>query len=284
MVNRQRLHFLDEGDKQAPPVVMVHGNPSWSFFFRKPVLALRDRWRCIVPDHVGMGLSERPGPDRYNYRLADRIDDLERLLEQIGVTRDITLLLHDWGGMIGMGYAGRHPERIRALIIMNSAAFHLPAGMRLPWQLRLARGALGPVLVQGLNLFCRGAVRYCVSRQPLSADVARAYLDPYASWSQRHAVLRFIQDIPVRPEDQSYRNVTDIDNCLRRFHGTPMLLCWGLRDFVFTEAFLNEWRRRFPDAEVHAWADAGHYLLEDAADEVIPVLRGFLTRHAAKPP
>ena len=146
-----RLHYLDEGERQAPPLVMVHGNPTWSFFFRKPVLALRDRWRCIVPDHIGMGLSDRPGRDDYGFTLADRIDDLEKLLEQLGVIKNVTLMLHDWGGMIGMGYACRHPERIHSLIFMNTAAFHLPRGLGLPWQLRLARGPLGPLLVRGLN-------------------------------------------------------------------------------------------------------------------------------------
>jgi len=280
-INGLRLHYLDEGERQAPPLVMVHGNPTWSFFFRKPVLALRDRWRCIVPDHIGMGLSDKPGTDAYGFTLADRIDDLEKLLEQLGVIKDVTLMLHDWGGMIGMGYACRHPERVRSLIFMNTAAFHLPRGLDLPWQLRLARGPLGPLLVRGLNTFCRGAVQRCVVRQPLPPEVARAYLQPYSSWDTRLAVLRFILDIPLRPGDQSYAQVSAIDSGSARLRTLPALVCWGLSDFVFTEDFFNEWRRRLPRAEVHAIANAGHYLLEDAADEVVALIRTFLTRHAA---
>ena len=278
-INGLRLHYLDEGERSSPPVVMVHGNPTWSFFFRQPVLALRERWRCIVPDHIGMGLSDRPGPAQYGYTLENRIDDLDALLERLGIVSNITLLLHDWGGMIGMGYACRHPQRIKALILMNTAGFHLPPGLHLPWQLQLARGPLGPLLVQGLNAFCRGAVSLCVSRQPLPPDVAHAYLQPYASWSARLAVLRFIQDIPLRPGDPSYAAVSAIDGGISQFQNLPLLLCWGLRDFIFTAEFLNEWRRRFPRAEVQTYADAGHYLLEDAAGEVIPVMQQFLTRH-----
>ena len=280
-VNGQRLHYLDEGDKQAPPVVMVHGNPTWSLFFRKPVLALRERWRCIVPDHIGMGLSGRPGSDQYGYTLTDRIDDLETLLEQLGIVKDISLLLHDWGGMIGMGYACRQPQRIKALILMNTAAFHLPRGLHLPWQLKLARSLCGPLLVQGLNAFCRGAIKQCVVRKPLPPAIAHAYLQPYASWSQRLAVLRFIQDIPLHAGDRSYAAVSAIDSGIGQFQALPMLLCWGLRDIVFTADFLNEWRRRFPRAEVHAYEDAGHYLLEDAAEQVVPVIQRFLTNTLA---
>ena len=275
-INGLRMHYLDEGDSNAPPLVMVHGNPTWSFFFRRPVLALRGDYRCIVPDHIGMGLSDKPAEDSYEYTLERRIDDLEALLTELNIVENITLMLHDWGGMIGMGYACRYPERINRLIIMNTAAFHLPHGMRFPWQLRLARGPAGPPLVRGLNAFCRGAVKNCIRRTPMTAAVAAAYLAPYDSWSKRLAVLRFIQDIPLRPDDRSYATVSDIENSLSRFESTPMLICWGMQDFIFSEGFLNEWCRRFPQAEVHRYADAGHYLLEDAADEVITVAQRFI--------
>ena len=110
----------------------------------------------------------------------------------------------------------------------------------------------------------------------MAAAVAAAYLAPYDSWSKRLAVLRFIQDIPLRPGDRSYTTVSDIENSLSRFESTPMLICWGMQDFIFSEGFLNEWCRRFPQAEVHRYADAGHYLLEDAADEVITVAQRFI--------
>ena len=118
---------------------MVHGNPSWSFYYRNLVLALRDRYRCIVPDHIGCGLSDKPGDDRYDYTLSRRVDDLERLLEHLGITENITLVVHDWGGMIGMAYAVRHPERIKRLVILNTGAFHLPKSKPFPLGLRICR-------------------------------------------------------------------------------------------------------------------------------------------------
>src|SRR6516165_91136 len=133
--NGLRLHYLDEG--RGDPIVMLHGNPTWSFYFRNLVLALRGRHHCIVPDHIGCGLSDKPTAEQYDFSLKSRIDDLEQLLEHLNLRDNVTLVLHDWGGMIGMGYAVRHPERIRRLIVLNTAAFHKPAAKRLPWGLWL---------------------------------------------------------------------------------------------------------------------------------------------------
>src|SRR6266567_2418147 len=135
-------HYLDEG--AGDPVVMVHGNPSWSFYYRNLVLALRGNYRCIVPDHIGCGFSDKPGDDRYDYTLSRRIDDLERLIDHLGLVGKITLVLHDWGGMIGMGYATRHPERIGRLVLLNTAAFQMPKEKKFPLGLKICRDtALG---------------------------------------------------------------------------------------------------------------------------------------------
>src|SRR5579885_1237969 len=152
-----RYHYLDEG--AGDPVVMLHGNPTWSFFYRDLVCGLRDRCRAIVPDHIGCGLSDKPDDRHYDYTLRRRVDDLEVLLEHLGLRGDLTLVLHDWGGMIGMAYASRHPERVRRLVVLNTAAFGLPAGKRLPGSLWLCRNTpAGPLLVRGLGAFSRGAV------------------------------------------------------------------------------------------------------------------------------
>jgi haloalkane dehalogenase len=272
-----RYHYLDEG--QGEPVIMVHGNPTWSFFFRDVVLALRDRYRTIAPDHIGCGLSDKP-PDRdYAYILQSRVEDLGALLDHLGLREGLTLLLHDWGGMIGMAYASRFPERIKRLVLLNTAAFLLPTGKRLPWSIWWCRNTpLGPLLVRGLNAFSRGAARFCVAH-PLAPEVRAAYLAPYDSWRHRLAVLRFVQDIPLHPGDRSHTLVRQVEEGLDRFRKVPMLICWGEKDFVFDQHFLAEWQRRFPDAEVHRFADAGHYVLEDAGTEIIARLRDFLTRH-----
>jgi len=277
-LNGLRYHYLDEG--QGEPVVMLHGNPTWSFYYRRLVLALRDSYRTIVPDHIGCGLSDKPDDGRYRYALEQRVSDLEALLEHLSVERDITLVVHDWGGMIGMAYATRHPERIRRLVVLNTGAFHLPATKRLPWSLWLCRNtALGAWLVRGPNLFCRVGARVCCKRHPMSAALRQAYVAPYNSWANRIAVLRFVQDIPLRPGDPSYARVSEVQEKLALLRGVPMLICWGEKDFVFDRHFLAEWEARFPEAEVHRIPDAGHYVLEDAAEEIIPWIRRFLQDH-----
>lgn len=279
-IHGHKLHYLDEGPRDAEPVVMLHGNPSWSFYYRKLVLALREKYRCIVPDHIGMGYSDKPAIDKYDFLYTRRADDLSNLLDNLGITKNLTLVLHDWGGMIGMTYASYHPEHIQRLIVLNTAAFHLPLDKRLPLSLSISRiPGLNAILHQGLNAFCRGAVKYGVTRRPMTADVAAAYLAPYDSWNNRLAVRKFVEDIPLKTGHIGYKRLSYVAGRLDRFRSLPMLICWGMRDFVFDETFLNEWILRFPDAELHRFADAGHYVLEDAADEIIPLVKEFLDRN-----
>ena len=269
-----RMHYLDEGAGET--VVCVHGNPTWSFYYRQLVEALRGSHRVVVPDHIGCGMSEMPGDDRYRYTLERRIDDLEALMGRLAL-EGVTLVVHDWGGAIGLGWAVRHPERVRRLVILNTAAFHLPPDKRLPWQLWLVRGTpLGALLVRGLNAFARGATHVACTRARMSRSVRNAYCAPYDSWANRRAVLRFVQDIPLEPGDPAYDVLSGIEHGLADLADRPALILWGARDFVFDHHFLAVWRRVFPSAEVHEFADCGHYVLEDAADRIIPLVKSFL--------
>jgi len=270
-----RYHYLDEGSGE--PVVMLHGNPTWSFYYRNLVLALRDRYRVIVPDHIGCGLSDKPGDAQYDYTLGSRVQDLEALLDCLGVNRPMDLIMHDWGGMIGMAYAVRHPERIRRFVVLNTAAFHLPAGKQFPRALTLARSRLGGYLVRRFNAFCLAASYLCCRENPMPRRIRRAYCLPYDSWRNRVAVLRFVQDIPLRPGDKAYDLVAKVQENLEQFVDRPMLICWGMKDFVFDRDFLKEWVRRFPKAEVHRFERAGHYVLEDVGDQIAPLVRDFLS-------
>jgi len=269
-----RLHFLDEGSGE--PVVAVHGNPTWSFYYRDLVRELRDDYRVIVPDHMGCGLSDKPGDDAYDYTLSRRIEDFSRLMDYLGLD-DINLVVHDWGGMIGLGWAVRNPERVKRLVIFNTAAFHLPRNKSFPWQLWMVRNTpLGPLMVQGLNGFARGASHLACTRKKLSNEVRDAYCAPYDSWADRIATLRFVQDIPLGPGDPGYDIVSDTAERLEVFRDRPVLVCWGDKDFVFDHHFLAEWQRILPEADVHRFADCGHYILEDASEEIIPLIRRFL--------
>ena len=273
-----RYHYLDEG--RGEPVVMVHGNPTWSFYFRELVKGLRDSYRCVVPDHIGCGLSEKPGDDRYDYTLSRRADDLGALLDHLGLDRGVTLLMHDWGGMIGMVCAMRRPERIARLAALNTAAFLKPAGKKMPWPLWVVhrRNWLSALLVQGLNAFSVGATISATARG-MSREVRRCLTAPYDCWPHRIATLRFVQDAPLRPSDRSYGVAKKLDESVHQFTDRPTLVCWGERDWVFDHRFLEEWRRRFPRAEVHTFPNAGHYVLEDEAGAILPLVREFLKRN-----
>jgi len=271
-------HYVDEG--HGEPLLMVHGNPTWSFYYRGLINALKANFRTIAPDHIGCGLSDKPDDDHYAFTLEQRVADLEALVEHLGLGDNITLVLHDWGGMIGMAYASRHPHKIKRLILGNTAAFKLPAAKPLPLSLRLCRsGAFGPLLVRGLNAFSRGAAATSVKRQPMTKAVRDGYLAPYDNWHNRRAVLRFVQDIPLGPRDHSYDLVMSVEAALPTFRRTPTLILWGAQDFVFDDYFLETWIKAMPHAEVHRFADAGHYIFEDASEEIMPLVQSFLDRH-----
>lgn len=280
MFDREGLgyHYLDEG--RGPAVVMVHGNPTWSILYRHLVLALRDRHRCLVPDHIGCGLSDKPNAGDYDYLLRSRIDDLEAWLEAtLEPGEPVHLVVHDWGGMIGLGWAGRHPDRIRSLTIANTAAFHLPEHMRVPPPVALARdNPLSGLFVRGFNAFARGAARTCTRARPMDRRLRDAYCAPYRSWATREAVWRFVRDIPLSPRDPSFATVSEVEAGLAGLVDKPTLLLWGGRDFVFDDRVLAEWRRRLPDAEVQEVYPAGHYVFEDAPEATTEAVSSFLSR------
>jgi haloalkane dehalogenase len=273
----QRAHYLDEGSGE--PVVMVHGNPTWSFYYRGLVRALRDERRVLVPDHIGCGLSDKPDDSQYRYTLDQRVADFGAFLDALEPDRPLTLVAHDWGGMIAMAWAVRHPERVGRLVLMNTAAFHLPDDMKMPSTLAFVRNTkLASFCVRHLNLFARGAT-WLASAKRLPKDVRDAYCAPYDTPEHRIATLRFVQDIPLEPGDPAYATVSEVAAGLDRFHQTPILLLWGEQDFVFKPEVLTIFEKTWPHAEVHRFPDAGHYVLEDAADEIPPLVRDFLARH-----
>jgi len=271
-----RMRYLDEGPRDAPVVVMLHGNPSWSYHWRRLVLALRDRYRCIVPDHVGMGGSDRPGDAQYSYTLESRVEDLTTLLDEIGIAGPVTLAVHDWGGMIGIGWALAHPQQVRRLVILNTALFPMPAAKAMPWQLALGRDSrVGGFLIRGLSLFARGAAWFGTSKR-MPRAVRQAYIAPYRGWRNAIATLRFMQDIPLREGDPAWPLVAQAGARLREFAGRPVFIAWGLRDFVFDRHCLDACLAALPMAEVHRFLEAGHFVLEDEHQVLVPGIRAFL--------
>lgn len=272
-----RYHFVDQGS--GNPVVMVHGNPTWSFFFRRMIRSLSTDYRCIAPDHMGCGLSEKPDETRYDFQLHSRVADFSALMDHLSLKR-VTLMVHDWGGMIAMAWAVANVQRVARIIITNTAGFFPPGGKKIPLRLWILRNlsALARPAVLHANLFARGAI-YMAPQKRLAAEVKKGLLAPYNCPQHRLATLRFVQDIPLAPGDPGFDIVKQVDDHLATLAHIPMQILWGRHDFVFDVDYYKEWCRRFPEAETHLFDNAGHYLLEDVPDRIIGRVTDFLTRH-----
>lgn len=265
------MSYVDEGS--GSPLLMVHGNPTWSFFYRRVIREFAGpTHRCIAPDHVGMGLSDKP--QSYPYTLAQHAANLEKLVLELDL-RDIDMLVHDWGGAIGLLVASRHPDRFRRLVISNTAAFRWPD---LPPLLRLARVRwIGVLLIRGLNAFVL-TTQYTASarRDRLRGPVRLGYTFPYNSWANRIATARFVQDIPVDAKDRAWPALLELEHGLTRLSAKPTLLLWGERDWCFTPAMRDRFKDFFPQARSVGLASAHHLLYEDAPEECLAALRDFL--------
>ena len=280
------LHYVDEGpsfedcpssENGSPPAILFsHGNPTWSFHFRDLIKDLRTEYRTVAVDHVGCGLSDKPAE---MFRLRDRIDHLSALIEQLDL-RNITLVAQDWGGAIGLGAALRMPERFDRFVLLNTGAFR---PWFFPWRIRVCRmPVLGRIGVQGANLFALAALRMTmVNREKLTPQVRSGYLSPYDTWAKRTSIYNFVEDIPWSTSHPSYATLAEIEEQLPTLDQHPVQLIWGMRDWCFTPKCLEKFIEVFPAAEVHRIADAGHWVIEDAGERVVPLVREFIDRHVA---
>lgn len=271
------LQYVDEG--KGPAVVMAHGNPTWSFFFRNMINDLSSDHRCLVPDHMGMGLSSRPTAEEYGFRLEDRVADMEALMDHWNIDGPVHFVVHDWGGPIALSWAAAHPERVASVTIMNSGT-RIPDGYHLPVKLGLFKyaGPLGQYLAKDLGLFVNGTAVFGAST-PLSREAKDGLTAPYRTPESRLGIARFVADIPLDPIHPSYACLGRIDrNVGTALANKPISLVWGLEDFVFTRTVYLDWRKRFPQAEGLVLPEAGHYLLEDDPQRVCSFVRKFIVK------
>lgn len=275
-----KLHYIDEGpqdpaQKDAPVLLLLHGNPTWSFYYRNLILALRGQYRVIVPDHMGCGLSDKP--QAYTYTLSQHIENLSRLIEGLDLGK-IAMVIHDWGGAIGMGYATRHPEKMDRFVVLNTAAFYVP---HCPFRIRMCRWpGVGAFMVRGMNGFSLAALIFATVRhRRFLKGVWAGYLAPYDSWEHRIAIHRFVQDIPLEDGHPTRQVLDEMESRLSLLRDRPMLILWGQKDWCFTEEhFLPKWREHFPTAQVRVLDKAGHYVVEDAWERMVPMIEEFMGR------
>ena len=276
------MHYLDEGpdapnDRAVPILLFVHGNPTWSFHWRRLITALKPSHRCVAPDHIGCGLSEKP---TRLLSLDEHIENLCVLILQLDLEH-ITLVAQDWGGAIGLGAMQRMPERLASIVLFNTGAF---PPRYIPWRIRVCRiPVIGRLAVQGANLFSLAALRMTLARRKkLEPTVAAGYLAPYDSWSNRRGVYGFVHDIPNGPNLPTWQTLAAIERGLPTFVDRPIVLIWGMRPDCL-DRFLEAW----PRAEAHRLADVGHWVLEDAPNEAQAIIQEFLGQkvvvHCASP-
>ena len=262
------MAYVDAGS--GSPVLFVHGNPTWSWMYRGAMAALAGSHRCVAVDHVGMGRSDKPAD--YPYRLDRHAENLLALVRRLDLS-GVTLVVHDWGGPIGLLAAVREPGRFSKLVISNTAAFR---SERMPWQIGLARSPVGGLLVRGPNLFVRGLMRQgVVDPKKITPEARRGYLWPYGSWADRIALHRFVQDVPTTPDHPSWPHLVEVEERLSSLSDKPTLLLWGERDWCFGPPFLREFQERMPWAETAA-LPAGHLVTEDEPGRYAEALRGFV--------
>ena len=265
-IDGAKMHYIDSGE--GDPIVMLHGNPTWSYYYRTLIENLSTSNRVIAPDHIGMGLSEKP--QNADYCLAFHIQNLEKLIEHLDL-KNITLIVHDWGGAIGFGYAANYPQKVKKIVILNTSAFF---DERIPKRILMCRGVFGKFLVLRLNVFAKAATIMATVKE-LPKEVKKEYLRPYDTYENRIGIYTFLRDIPVRADHKTRQILDDIEKKLYLLP-SDILILWGGKDFCFTKHYFDRWKAIFPNAKATYYTNAGHYILEDVPDEVVKEIKEFI--------
>ena len=275
----QVWHLLDTDPSGRPDrgtLLCVHGNPTWSYLWRRLAAVAPPGWRVLAVDQLGMGWSQRLSAPR---TLAQRVDDLGRLTAALGVTGPVVTVAHDWGGPVSLGWALAHRDQLRGLVLTNTAV-HQPSNSAAPALIRAANlPVLRELVCVRTSAFVRGAT--ALSRPRLPADVREAFAAPYDSPGRRRSVGDFVADIPFAAGHPSAPVLDDIAERVRSLD-VPALLLWGPRDPVFGEAHLRDLRERLPRAQLHRYEGASHLVTEDApqyADDLVAWLDDSLDEH-----
>jgi len=256
-----------------PTILCVHGNPTWSFYWRSVFDSLGGRFRVVAVDHIGCGLSDKPPRGEFSYSLADHRDNLVRLIDHLGLKK-IVLLAHDWGGSIGLAASVARVDSMAGLMLLNTAAFPPPY---VPWRIAACRiPLLGTLAVRGMNLFARAAVTMAMSKNEMDKTVAQGLLYPYGNWNDRVAIDSFVRDIPLTTRHRTDRVLRQLEQDLGLLAHLPKLFVWGMRDWCFRPECLERFLMHWPDSKVVRLPDAGHYVIEDAPQPTIEAITNFM--------
>jgi haloalkane dehalogenase len=261
-----RVHYVDEGS--GPPLLLLHGNPTWSFLYRDIVAGLRDRYRCIAVDHPGFGLSSAaPG---YGFTAAEHADVLEQLVLRLELS-GVTMMVQDWGGPIGFAVATRHPDRFAAFVVGNTWAWpKSDPGTQL--FSRLLGGPIGRRLILSRNLFVERILPAGVRRGTLPDAVMDAYRGPFPTPASRRPTAVFPHEILA-----SRPFLAEVEQGLPRLRDRPALIVWPTKDVAFGDRERRRWEQVLPQHRTVMLEGAGHYIQEDAAEEIVTAIRDWRT-------
>lgn len=282
-VGNHALRYVDVGppkdiastSKTDLTILCVHGNPTWSFYYRRVIEQFSGRSRVVAIDHLGCGRSEKPTAEDFPYTMAAHRDNLIQLIDELDLN-NVVLLAHDWGGAIGLSAAHARLDRLRAVILLNTAAFPPPY---MPLRIAACRWPIvGTPAVRGLNLFARAAITMAMSRSKLTAEARDGLLAPYNNWKNRIAIDRFVHDIPLHRSHPTLATLRDLEASLPDFANTPVQLIWGMKDWCFRPECLRRFQAVWPHAFTAELPTTGHYVMEDSPEETLATMESFLEK------
>ncbi len=264
-----KIHYVDEGNGQ--PIVMIHGNPTWSFLYRNFIKELSHSYRCIAVDHLGFGLSDKPID--WSYTPAEHAKNLSTFIKNLQL-KDAILVVQDWGGPIGLSYALEHAETIKGLVVMNTWMWSVKGDPHYERFSAFMGGGIGRFLIRKFNFFARVVMKQATAdKSVFTPQIHNHYLSPLQSESDRKGCWRFPREII-----QSDRWLNSLWEQRERIQNIPTLVLWGMKDIAFREKELKRWVGLFANCEVHEYMDAGHYIQEEKHTEAIPAIKAFLEK------
>jgi len=263
-----KIHFVDEGQGDQT-IVMVHGNPSWSFLYRHLIKGLSGKYRCIALDHIGFGLSDKPAD--WSYLPKEHANNLEALIDNLGL-ENITLVVQDWGGPIGLSYALKHPQNVKRIIIMNSWMWPMKGDPHFEKFSGFMGGMVGRFLIKNFNFFARVVLKQAFGdKSRLTRGIHNHYLKALESRHDRKGSWVFPKEI-IASNDW----LTELWEQKDKIAQKPALILWGKKDIAFRDKELSVWSETFTHAHIVKFEDVGHYVQEEKGDALCPIIMDFL--------
>ena len=266
-VNDTTMHYVDEGEGEV--LLFVHGTPSWSFEFRNVIKFLSKKYRCIAIDHIGFGLSEKPA--KYDYTVQNHTASLLKLVTHLQLNQ-FTMLVHDFGGIIGLAAAEQIPEKIKGLVILNTWCRSIQDEPEYKKMKMILGSPLVPLLYRYLNFSAKYILPAAFGeRSRLTPEIHQHFLRPFSKVSERNGTIAFAKSL-LRDQDY-YASVGEKLSILK---DKPVLIIWGMKDEFITEKHLLWMQEQFPGSKVVRYDDAGHFVLEEKSVVAGPVIAEFM--------